>query len=240
MSLAFTCECTEHKGAVLVLDTSGVRMRVHQTQQMKTYMLKNLVRWHGMATQRLGLAIAAENMLFVRGCVKTTKWAMAAFWKDSRGVEASFNGGVDNYASIATGFGVTKKTTGIYGHHIVGSDGHPWIFEDMSVEPKTTSQTHQQNRSSPPFEQTPRDNGHGAHADEPRGIADEQAYYPPDQCIFLSYFKLKKRMLLPDKSRAAAEPQDQHFPDSGTSGNVLQMAPSQGIVSASPSTVYTT
>lgn len=218
-----------------MLGTPGVCTRVHQTQKMKTYMLKNLVRWHGMATQRLGLEIAAENMLFVRGYVKTTKWAMAAFWKDSRGVKASFNGGVDNYASVATGFGVTKKTTGIYGHRI-GPDGRPWIFGDMSVEPKTTSHQH----LSPPFEHTSRDNGHGAHANEPHGTADEQVHYPPDQCIFLSYFKLKKRMLLPDKIQAAAEPQNQHFPDSGTSGNVLQMAPSQDIVSASPSTVYTT
>ena len=62
-----------------------------------------------------------------------------------------------------------------------------------------------------------------------------QQEYPSDQCMFLHYFKLKKRFILPTKIEAAAEPQDPSVDrDSEPDTRMIVEVPSRDMVGDCP------
>ncbi|KAF9812914.1 hypothetical protein IEO21_05910 [Rhodonia placenta] len=100
-NIGATCkyECTDDQGALLVLETPAVREELHQIRRLKNYFSKNINDWHTFAAGEIGLEKKPEEILFVRGWVKTTRWAVAAFTNQAKSAKISFDG---NFASPAT------------------------------------------------------------------------------------------------------------------------------------------
>jgi len=177
VNAAFQCECTGKQGALAILDTPGKRELVQQTRRMAKYMKDNIETWHRWAISNdVGLDVAIEDILFVRGWIKTSCWAVVAFCDDSRHTKLTFSGDLGLPVSNVFGIETQVETT------------TPTCL--LQIGPQRFRRA---NATAPLVPNQP------AHVQE---------QYPSDQCMFLHYFKLKKRLLWPSKIEAAAEPRD--------------------------------
>lgn len=61
-------------------------------RKLKNYLSKNISNWHTFAAEELGLDKKPEDIIFVRGWVKTTRWAMAVFTNQAKSAKISFEG----------------------------------------------------------------------------------------------------------------------------------------------------
>jgi len=163
-------KCTDDQGAFVVLETPGVREIQNQVRKMKNYMSKNISSWHSHAVGKLGLEIDEEDILFVRGFVKTTRWGLAA----------------------CTDHG---KTTTVK------------IHGDLSQSPDTPFEFDEPESKESFWEQRlgPENRYHQEH---PLSGSQPNQSKKPDQCIFLHYFKIKRRLFFIRQLQAAAEARD--------------------------------
>ncbi|KAH9919630.1 uncharacterized protein B0H18DRAFT_957451 [Fomitopsis serialis] len=106
-NVAFQCVCTGQQGALAILGTPGKHEVMQQSREMVEHMKENIDIWHlGATLSGIGARdmVAIEDILFVRGWVKTSCWAAVAFAEDSRGEKLTFNGdlGLPAYAAFET------------------------------------------------------------------------------------------------------------------------------------------
>ncbi|EED83585.1 predicted protein [Postia placenta Mad-698-R] len=85
-------ECTDDQGALLLLETPAIREQLIKLRKLKNYFSKNISNWHTFAAEELGLDKKPEDIIFVRGWVKTTRWAMAVFTNQAKSAKISFEG----------------------------------------------------------------------------------------------------------------------------------------------------
>ncbi|KAH9919591.1 uncharacterized protein B0H18DRAFT_1027020 [Fomitopsis serialis] len=166
---ALRCECTDKHGAL--------RQLVQQNRLVARYMKENIDAWHDWATSdEVDLPIAIEDILLVRGWVKTSRWAVVAFLDDSRHTKLTFSGDLGVPVSNAFRIETQRETTTATCLPRIGPERFP---RTNTTEPLG-----------------------------PYQLPHVQEQYPSDQCVFLHYFKMAKRLLLPSKIAAAAEPRD--------------------------------
>lgn len=157
--------CNEDQGALLLLKDHATTQEIHPSSpHFIEYMRKHYLDWCRFAREKRGLALEPEELVFVRGWVKTTEWAVAAFLDRGCEQELSFEAEAGSFAkakfSIAT--------------------------------------SHQQSTSV-------------MHRTGPHRADECMRTVPPkqDQCVFLSYFKLKRYPLFGVvKIAANSEPKD--------------------------------
>lgn len=187
---AFEFECVENQGAFLIVGSSAPREEFHQTRRMKSYMKKNIDSWYHYMSDVLGIERKLEDILFVKGWVKTTHWAVAAFVERARSAKVKVSGGFSPVAEGRLGFVVESAYSSV-DHHTGPGTGQ--LFpQAQQMSPATGKKKKGKNRE-PPHQPTD---------------AMARVELRPTQCIFLHYFKLKKRRLFPDKMYAAAELKD--------------------------------
>lgn len=174
LGAGYRFSCNAEQGALLLLKDHATAQQIHPSSpHFINYMRKNYQNWCKFARDTRGLALEPEQLVLVRGWVKTTEWAVAAFLHGGSEQELSFQAEAGSFAKAKFSVAVS------------------------------------QNHSSSVL-----------HRSGPRRAAtcDEGEVSPPpqDQCVFLSYFKLKRSPLfkLRMKIVAAAEPKDdrQHTP----------------------------
>ena len=154
---------------------------------MKLYMKKHIDNWYRYMIDGLGIDRALDDILFVKGWVKTTHWAVAAFIERAKSARVKVSGTFGPVAEAGVGF-VVETSYSTVDHH-TGPGGR---FPQSQSQPGSSKKRKGKNREQ----------ADAVSKIEPR----------PTQCIFLHYLKLRKRLLLPAKIEAAAEPRDPSSP----------------------------
>ncbi|EMD33957.1 hypothetical protein CERSUDRAFT_107747 [Gelatoporia subvermispora B] len=169
---------TGSQGAILALEDAATRKELHSSRRMTNYMHQNYDDWHHFATEELGLELKPGDIIFVRGWVKTTGWAVASFMHSGRSCSLTFNtnpslpGTASLNVSVSSDTSVSQQCRkGPTGSLSAGST--PIITNaDSSSHP-----LYSQNRKA-------------------------------DQCVFVHYYKLKRRLWWPLVVEDAADPRD--------------------------------
>lgn len=91
-------QCTDEQGAVLLLEEGADREALLPSRRMANYMRQNYNSWVMFAQDQLDVDISREDLFFVRGHVKTKKWAVVAWIHEGRSAKLSFDG---NFSSLA-------------------------------------------------------------------------------------------------------------------------------------------
>ncbi|OBZ65404.1 Vegetative incompatibility protein HET-E-1 [Grifola frondosa] len=179
----FTYTCTDEQGALLLLKRPGDRSLVHKSRSFMSYMRRNHASWHRFATDTCDVDLQKDEIIFVNGCVKSAEWAVAAFIERGREGELYFSGEFGPMASA--GFSLSmKNSTSARVEHRMG----PPQSEHRSTLPGVSE-----------IEETPRDG-------DVRGKAVDVSKF--DQCVFLEYYKMKKRIWFYRVIKAAAGPHE--------------------------------
>lgn len=164
----FTFTCTDDAGALLFLGPSGQSTEILSRQLIVDHIETHFDRWLEFANHRLRLGLSENQIIFVSGTTKTSRWGVAAF----RGATREKTGKVvGNLASVAA------------------------LDFSMSILDAQLSTIHY--RAGPPV--------------KPASTcpdASPQDQY--DQCIFIHYYKRKRRKwpISPSIIRAAAGPHE--------------------------------
>lgn len=151
-------------------------------------MTRHYARWLEFVTQSLCLDYRPEDLIFVRGTVKTTPkaWAVGAYLEDGDSVHkvsVHMNAG----AVARVGFDLaSQRNAGRRFDYRIGLGDYDPLLDTAAPSPPTPAGSQSANSSS---------------ADLPEVLLEQQAGYivspppagPINQCIFLQYFKLKPR-----------------------------------------------
>lgn len=159
--VGFKFHCEEDRGAVLLLQDGAKREEAHCDSAFRQYMHLHHHSWLSFANETYGLSLQPEDVLLVRGCVKTTEWALAAFLDKGKMLQVAFQAQVGHLANV-----------------------------NFSVEQSERASTSVEHRSGPP------------NISKLSGSAALQS----DQSVFVSVYKLKRRLFRGLKIVAAAEP----------------------------------
>ncbi|KAI0350573.1 hypothetical protein OH77DRAFT_1412848 [Trametes cingulata] len=164
----FNFECTDDAGALLFLSPSGRTEDILSRRRILDYMESHFDRWLEFANDRLGLGLREEQIMFVSGTTKTSRWGVAAFKGKARNKQGAVVGSLGSVASAD--FSMTISDAQL-------STGHY--------------------RAGPP--------GLGVSGG---AMAAPRAEF--DQCVFIHYYKRKKRRwpFFPSVFKAAAGPHE--------------------------------
>ena len=79
---------------------NATKEQVHPNTIFPSYMRRQYESWHAFATdgKHFALDLKPEDIIFVRGWVKSTEWAVAAFLDKGTAHELSIQAGIGSYA----------------------------------------------------------------------------------------------------------------------------------------------
>lgn len=170
-------DCRENTGAFLLLERPAVALVLPAKDHIVRYMRDNFYHWLEFANAENGLSLRQEEIYFVHGTVKTSKWASGAFHGNCRNREGSVQAQlmeVGNF-NLSVSISTEDYTRMEYNYGPTGRDlGGPSRSPRLAVTDSTSA---------------------GAYA------ADS---HKCDQCIFFNYYKAKRRFMLGPKYMAAA------------------------------------
>ncbi|KAI9058620.1 YVTN repeat-like/Quino protein amine dehydrogenase [Trametes sanguinea] len=178
-------KCTEDKGALLLLSPKGedtiIRSRIHVVDHLR----ENIDKWERMANDMLGLDLRQEDIYFVCGVTKTSRWAVAAFHGSERDAEGSISCDLTALASAS------------FSMRILNLDMPNCMYRVGPPEARGNSQlSTSSGQSSYEYHRPP------SLAVPPSGVVPDKA----DQCIFFHYYKIKKRFWVFPRIEAGAGP----------------------------------
>ncbi|KAI0718548.1 hypothetical protein C8T65DRAFT_706737 [Cerioporus squamosus] len=76
-------QCKQSSGALLLLKENAHKTYLDCGNHIKRYMAAHIEHWYGFASERLGIDVQEQDVLFVSGFTKTSVWAEAAFHSGS-------------------------------------------------------------------------------------------------------------------------------------------------------------
>ncbi|KZT03175.1 WD40 repeat-like protein [Laetiporus sulphureus 93-53] len=246
---ALQYHCTEDRGAFIILQDPATRKELHRSRRMAAYMSRNLKEWYHFASEKLDVEVTQEDIMFVRGHVKTTQWEVGTITHSGRDAKVSI-GADSDIASASFSVHVARHESGslqsrkgppealehhkhknISHHHSHShKKKHQESQSDVPADTDDEALASSSRRSlslaepstssvalplSPSVTQETPSKGSDASnpvLDMPQQRANENGL-PMNQCIFLHYYRLKKRFFpLLTKLEAAAEPRDPSAP----------------------------
>ncbi|EMD37750.1 response regulator receiver [Gelatoporia subvermispora B] len=181
--LSFTY--TGGRGAILNLLDPATRMRLHEDRAVVEYMAQNFDTWYHFATETLRMDLHQSDIVFVRGWMKTSRWAVAAFAQGGQSGTLTFNINPAFPASASLNVSVAKDVT-VSHQYRAGpfSQTSPAQYQSITQNPDNSSMS----------------------------LAESE--YKCDQCIFLHYYKMRSRFWRPRVIKAAGGPRDfEYYPD---------------------------
>lgn len=182
---------TGGRGAILNLQDPATRTRLHEDRAVVDYMQQNFDSWYHFATETLRMRPNQNDIIFVRGWLKTTRWAVAAFSQGGQSGTLTFNLNPVSPASVSLNISVSKDVT-VSHQHRVG-----------------------------PLHQAPSASRLAITEDGPNSQSPFHSEQRCDQCIFLHYYKMRSRFWRPRVIKAASGPQDmQDFSDDDFSPDI--------------------
>lgn len=191
--VGFNFRCASRRGAVLVLKQWATREDLSNTRRFRDYIRQHVDSWYEFAERHDFTFPNRRSIFMVRGCDKTSEWALAALEgrATTQGAEVFFSGGY-----IATA-GVRVSLQGSWGHCVSG-----------------------QHRSGPRLDAvTPLQNI--AASSQPADVPETSRRF--NQPIFLRTWMIGRRPLgLPCSIKAAAGPQDFDYENTRDGFNSLR------------------
>ena len=109
-SLAYKFECSKSQGGLLVIRDDADKTSVLSSVDVAQYIRQNHDFWHRFAIDpaKYGLDCKPEDIIFVRGTVKTSAWAVAALKDRGHSIhDVSFSGQIGPFADA--GFKVSSQ-----------------------------------------------------------------------------------------------------------------------------------
>lgn len=185
VALKFTC--SGGAGAFVNLQDKSTKTFIESSTHAKEYMLRHHDRWVNFATSKYGLDRKPEEFIMVSGFVKTSAWSVAAYRSAQRQTrQGTLSGKLGPIGEAGFEWELTTK--------------HGFLF-DTRYGPADREQFH--SFIAPPSP-TPSGKGKGRGDDHDMHTRDVQrlasaavtadSNLPHDQCIFLSYYKIKRRL----------------------------------------------
>ncbi len=157
-------KCTDNQGAFLMFSPAAYSTEIKSKRHIINYMREHFTRWVQFS-EKYGLDLKEHEILFVCGMTKTARWAVAAFQ--------------GNY----------KKKQGVISADLGSAGG---LNMSVSISNQSLPQTHRKvgpsraALTSVPLLTTP-------DGENPSPAAVE-AEEPIDQCIFIHYYQMKRRI----------------------------------------------
>ena len=88
-------------GALVVLEPPALGTEIHARLHIEKYMVNNFPAFIEYANTELGVGLRDEDLLFVSGTTKTTRWAVAAFQGDNfRNKEGVISGRLGSFTGV--------------------------------------------------------------------------------------------------------------------------------------------
>ena len=108
MTIAYSCSAEQ--GALLRLNRRGTSEVLLDKDDLRDYILENHEHWHNYARNTLKLRIEREDLVFIRGFVKTAPdWLAASFSSSGSTIKVNLNAAIANIVG-ATLVGSTSQT----------------------------------------------------------------------------------------------------------------------------------
>lgn len=195
-SIGYTFQCSQNRGALLFLQDHADRLYLHPNITIPKYITTHYQSWCDFAkAQDIELGKDLEGPILVRGWIKTAGWAVAVMMAESKSHELTVSGGMEGIATANMGFSFSDVALSGT-HRRTGPHRNP----DPPLPPAITQES-----------------------EDPPQVASSTVLY--DQCVFLSYYKVKRRPLLgPKLIQAGARPQDLPGPEPPGSASQIRTA----------------
>lgn len=193
---SYRFKCTNQEGALLVLMDNATKSSLNLNDIFEEYMLRNHESWYSFARNpdTLGIRCSPEDIILVRGTVKTSAWAVAAFFDAGNQTrEVSFDGHFSEFASAGMKYWQLRKTVCSFEQRV--SPYNPTLPADSAATVRQPV----------------------PDLNEPDSPSKPYA----DQCVFLNYYKVKYRKFRPRKLLANAKVSGQSRPAKGDHGQPL-------------------
>ncbi|KAI0782806.1 hypothetical protein C8Q75DRAFT_811393 [Abortiporus biennis] len=226
--------CSSDRGAILSLPSSASSRSTSDYREFLDYFKKNHRRWSHHSKVIWGATIESEDLILVRGWVKTSIFSLAAITHKKNSQRFYPILPIDTYSHIE-GMSVTPSSSQIilyrFGPLRKVTPTPRFLEEDDDTSASSSPQAKSSLPATP--EPIPKEDEVPAPfklsaSGRPIIILDDppEQQRPPDgeviipqpllptiptlrdQCIFLSYFKLRRRSFLPAKIVANSDPQD--------------------------------
>lgn len=210
-NIAMKFSCSGTVGAFMNLQDSSTKSSFSAAGHIPEYILRNHDRWvEYSANNNLGLKPA--DIILVKGFVKTSVWSVAAYRSGLKHTRsASLTGKLGPLGEAGFEMEVSTKTGYLFDTRYGPLDrgqSHPLI-----TPPSPTSSHKGKKRES--SRSPPRSSKDEERMEMPdlqkiarASVVSGFSTLPHDQCIFLSYYKVKRRTWLPSKLIAKAEDKD--------------------------------
>ena len=178
------------------------------SQEFERYMLRHHDSWYEYAKNKLGLSIKHEDIVLVRGFVKNSRWTIATFLRGrSHTQEVTVSGKLASIADIEISYSSREDIR--YSPNSPRS-GPPERIKAISDCPLTSKLS-------------------TLSLAEPSADEGKVFTVPKDQCLFLNYYKVKRRWYkVPKEIRAAGGSARRDDPRSGDEYCELQIVPETG------------
>ncbi|KAI0086257.1 hypothetical protein BDY19DRAFT_370479 [Irpex rosettiformis] len=98
--IGYRFSCSHDQGALLILKSPASQEVVHPNRAFRDYMRKHHDSWYDFARRR-GLDIQPGHIILVRGWVKTSEWAVAAFTDSGKNHEVNFEADAGPFAKAS-------------------------------------------------------------------------------------------------------------------------------------------
>ena len=178
---SFSFKCGADAGAFLMFSPKGYSMDIESKRHVVNYMRANFAHWVDFA-DKYGLGLKEEELMFVCGTTKTSRWAVAAFHGQYKKKQGMVTADFSSAAGLNLSVSISNQSLpqSYYG------DG-PRRRPRPSASPAIVSASETSDQS---------------HPEE-----------PADQCIFIHYYKMKRRLWGSLKMIAGAGPDELPSPD---------------------------
>ena len=97
------------QGAVAVLSAPAIQEKVLPCTTFESYISRHSAAWHNFARSR-NISIKPDDIVLVSGWVKTSEWALAAFSNNTSSHKMEFSGDAGGFAALDFCFTVTQDT----------------------------------------------------------------------------------------------------------------------------------
>lgn len=224
-------QCTQDKGALLLLSPRGEETFIESKRHIVTYMREHLDSWEDLANSVLGLELLREDIFFVCGVTKTSRWGVAAFSGTQRNAQGtvSCDFGALGSASMNISVAQTSLPGSWYRSGPPRARGSPTLnfapspaavpympYGASPTQPafgagSSTSVSSYGTAVAPSTASFP---AYGTQTIPPGMTVPsvpQAAYGVPekaDQCIFFHYYKAKRRFFLFERMEAGAGPHE--------------------------------
>ena len=180
---SFSFKCTANQGAFLMYSPEAYATDIKNEQYIINYIQEHFTHWMEFS-QKLGLGLRDQDILFVSGVVKTARWAVAAFQGNYKMKQGTFSVDLGSAGGMNMSVSISNQTL-------------PQTYRKVGPKRTTINNACLARNGSlvVPLDA----------ADESLGAGADDKY---DQCVFINYYQAKRRVWSIRAMKTAAGPHE--------------------------------